>query len=63
MDKNTKTNLKTLSNATELASRVIERIAGNEIATTVDGELMTGKHVQRTVAAKLQSSLLNKKKG
>mgnify|MGYP005840224409 CR=1 FL=1 len=56
-----KQNLKVLSHGTELASKVIEKIAGNEISNTVNGEQFTGKEIQRAVAAKLQSAILNNK--
>lgn len=54
-------NVKVLSHSTELASKVIEKIAGNEISNTVNGETMSGKEIQRAVAAKLQSAILNNK--
>lgn len=61
MSKVKNTNLKTLSNGIELASKIIENISGNEIANTVNGEIMSGKEIQRAVAAKMQSVLMSNK--
>lgn len=51
-------NLATLANATELASKVIQRIAGEEIANTVDGKVLVAGELREAIAAKLQGCLL-----
>lgn len=58
-----RTNLATLANATELASKVIQRVAGEEIANTVDGRVMVSSDIKEAVVAKLQGSLLTGKGG
>lgn len=51
------TNLETLSHATELASKVITNVAGEAVANTVDGQLMSPTDIKHAVAAKMQASL------
>lgn len=58
-----RTNLQTLTNATELASKVVEKIAGEEIANTVDGKVMVSYDIKTAVAAKLQGCLMTNKGG
>lgn len=57
------TNLNTLVNATELASKVIHEIAGEAVANTVEGKLLTNNDVRNAVAAKLQANLTTNKAG
>lgn len=57
------TNLSTLANATELASKVIHNIAGEAVANTVDGVILTNNDVRHAVAAKLQANLTTNKGG
>lgn len=49
--------LATLANATEIASSVIEKIAGNEISNHVDGKPVRHADLTDTIAAKFQSHL------
>lgn len=49
------TNLTTLAHAVELASKVIQKVAGEAIATTVNGEHMTSLDLKNAVTAKMQS--------
>lgn len=52
------TNLKTLSHANELASKVIARVAGEAVATTVNGEILTNNQIKHAVAAKMQACFI-----
>lgn len=52
------TNLATLAHATELASKVITKVAGEAVATTVNGEILTHNQVRHAVAAKMQASFI-----
>lgn len=54
-------NANVLANAVELSTQVIMRVAGNEVANTIGGELMAPTALNSAIAAKLQSTL--KKKG
>lgn len=58
MSKTIDTNVQTLSQAIELATKVVENVAGDAISNTINGEVATGKEIQRTVAAKLQGAFL-----
>lgn len=53
------TNLETLSHATELASKVITKVAGEAVATTVNGEIFSTADIKNGVAAKMQACLLD----
>lgn len=53
-----KTNLQTLAHATELASRIIHEVAGEAIATTIDGKVVTNNQIRHAVAAKMQGCLI-----
>ena len=44
-------NLAVVTNAVELTSQVISKIAGNDIANTIDGKLVTSAILQESVAA------------
>ncbi len=57
MSKTSETNLKTLSHAIELATKVIENVASDAVANTVDGKQMASREIQHAVAAKMQSTL------
>lgn len=52
------TTLTTLANATELAASVIERVAGDEIATRIDGKPVRLVDLTDAIATKLQSHLV-----
>lgn len=54
----TETNLTTLAHANELASKVITKVAGEEVATTINGEILSNNQLKHAVAAKMQSCLL-----
>lgn len=54
-------NLKNLSHGVELISQVIINVAGDDVSSTLNGERIHNGLVQSTVAAKLQSCLLNNK--
>jgi hypothetical protein len=53
----TNTNLKTLTHAVELAAKVISKVTGEAIATTVNGEILTHNQIKQAVAAKMQAGL------
>lgn len=53
-------NANVLANAVELSSQVIMRVAGNEVANTVNGELMARSALAAAIAARLQSTLKRK---
>lgn len=55
--------LSTLANATELASKVIHKVSGEEIANTVNGQVLGTTDVKEAVAAKIQGALLTGKGG
>lgn len=50
-----------LANGVELSAQVIMKVAGNEVANTVGGELMVPEALNSAIAAKMKSTL--KKKG
>lgn len=52
-----KTNLVALANAVELGKQVIQEIAGDEIAATIDGQSVSGSLVCDLLAAKLNVKL------
>lgn len=58
----TDTNIETLAHAAELATKVIEAVAGEAIANTIDGKVMAGKDIQRSVAAKMQAAIITAEK-
>ena len=47
-------NLETLAHAIELAAKVIGKVTGEAIATTVNGEILTHNQIKQAVAAKMQ---------
>lgn len=51
-------NLTVLSNAVELASKIILTTAGNDASNTLQGEMITGAFVADAVAARLQAKLM-----
>lgn len=51
------TNLTTLAHANELASKVIMKVAGEEVATTVEGEILSSNQIRHAVAARMQNRL------
>lgn len=53
-------NLTTLSHGIELAAKVIKKVAGNEVATTVNGVELSNNEIKRAIAAKMQSCLKSK---
>lgn len=53
-----KVNLTTLAHANELATKVIHKVAGEAVSTTVNGRLMGKKEISHAVAAKMQSCLI-----
>lgn len=58
-----KDNLETLSNATELASRVIHSISGEEISNTLEGRVLELTDIKEAVVAKIQGSLVTRQGG
>jgi len=50
-------NLKTLSNAIELAANVINSVTGEAIANTVNGEVLSFSQLKQAIAAKMQANL------
>lgn len=58
-DARTVSNAIVLANATELVVGVIEKIAGNAIATTLEGKSVSGEELRNLVAARLQLKLSN----
>lgn len=56
------TNTITLAHATELAAKVILSVAGNEIATTINGQVQSDREIKEAVVAKLQAAILSAKK-
>ena len=51
------TNAAVLTNAVELGAQVVMAIAGNEIANTVEGKLVTPAFLQEAIVAKTRSIL------
>lgn len=49
-------NLIVLANAVELASKVIQNVAGEAVATTIDGKIVSPAELKNAIAAKMQSS-------
>lgn len=56
-------NLTTLAHATELASKVIHKVAGEAVATTVEGQLFTNSEIKHAVVAKMQGCFVAKQGG
>ena len=52
------TNLSTLSHANELATKVVMKVAGEAVATTVNGRRMVRNDISQAVSAKMQSCLI-----
>jgi hypothetical protein len=50
-------NLAVVTNAVELASQVVQKIAGNDIANTINGKLVNSAFLQESVAAGIQANL------
>lgn len=50
------TNLPALANALELGSRVIERLSGENLATTLQGQAVSQAYSQEALAARLQAT-------
>lgn len=48
-------NMITLANAVELASKVIKNVSGEAISNTVNGKLITNNEIKHAVAAKMQA--------
>lgn len=61
-DKNLTTNAVVLANAIELSAGVIENIAGNAIATTIQGKVVSNTELRDLIAARLEL-VLSKKTG
>lgn len=51
------TNVPVLTNAVEMASQIVNRVAGNEISNTIGGEAVTPSYLNAAVAARMQSLL------
>lgn len=51
-------NLTVLSNATEFAAAVIQKVAGEAVSTHVGGKRFSSADLKTAVAAKLQSGLI-----
>lgn len=49
-----------LANAVELAAGVIENIAGNAIATTLQGKVVSTLEIRDLITARLQLALVQK---
>lgn len=56
-------NLATLAHATELASKVIHKVAGEAVATTINGQLVSNAEVKHAVVAKMQGCFIAKQGG
>jgi hypothetical protein len=56
-------NLMVLSNVNELASAVVQKISGNDVANTLNGEVLTPIQLRQAVAARMKSSLIPFMKG
>jgi len=52
-------NLATMANAVQLATNVVRKIAGNEIADGFEGERIDSVELSETMAAKINSHLMN----
>lgn len=50
-------NLAVTTNAIEMTVEVVKLIAGNDIANTINGQLVTSAFLQETVAAGIQANL------
>jgi len=57
------TTLETLSQVTELSTKVIAKIAGEEISTHIGGEQFHRDRIRHAVAASLQKHLAKNKGG
>ena len=51
-------NISTLSHATELAAKVIHKVAGEAVATTVNGEILNNTQIKHAVVAKMQGCFI-----
>lgn len=60
MDKNTETNLTTLSNAVELGASIIDKVIGEEVSNTVNGVRIKKQEIKDAIAARMQTSLSKK---
>lgn len=52
-------NLATLANSVQLATNVVRKVAGNEIADGFDGERLDTTELNETMAAKINGYLMN----
>lgn len=57
MNKQTAASLATLANAIELGAAVVLKVAGNAVANTVNGKLVSSDDLKSALAAQIQSSL------
>lgn len=60
MSKETEINLITLSNATELATTVVMKVAGDAVANTVNGVRLPPAELKNAIVAKMQAELSKK---
>ncbi|MBE0438355.1 MAG: hypothetical protein IBX57_01115 [Gammaproteobacteria bacterium] len=56
-------NLMALSHAVELGAKVIRKVAGEEIATTLKGDIVTDQQIKSALSAKIQNKILSAKGG
>lgn len=54
------TSANTMANAVELSTQVIMKVAGHEVANTVNGELLTPRSLNEAVAARINARLQKK---
>lgn len=53
----------TLSNAVELATKVIRNIAGEDISTHIDGKLFSNQDIKNLITAEMKNVFISNVKG
>lgn len=61
--KETQYNAVTLANATELATKVIQSVAGDAVSTNVNGQRLTNGEIKSGVVGRMQGALLTRSNG
>jgi len=58
-----KANLAILANAVELGAQVVAEVAGNAVANSIDGKMVTPSSLHNAVASRIRSALSPKTQG
>lgn len=54
------TNLAVLANAVEVGAQVVAEVAGNAVANTIDGKMVTPSTLHNAIASRIHSALASK---